>query len=84
MGEDKQPMQADGAGTEPLDAKGDIAARRSTEQGGESRGGDYPNSHSGKKPGDFHGGQSGQAYHGTGQLGEEKTGDQANAGSRQP
>ncbi|HEY6917493.1 MAG TPA: hypothetical protein VI381_07625 [Allosphingosinicella sp.] len=48
--------------------------------GGESQGGAYPNPHSGKKskpgeaPSDFtgHGGQSGMAYHGTGQLGAEE------------
>lgn len=86
MAEDTQPMQADGAGTaaDPAGENGELASRRGEDQPGESQGGAYPNPHTGKKPGDFHGGQSGQAYHGTGQLGEEKTGDQPNAGSRQP
>ncbi|HEX8644661.1 MAG TPA: hypothetical protein VF702_12195 [Allosphingosinicella sp.] len=47
--------------------------------GGDSGGGAYPNPHSGKegKRGGFmdHGGQTGMAYHGTGQLGDEKIGD---------
>ncbi len=53
---------------------------------GQSGGGAYPNPHSGKSKtsdGFFgHGGQSGQEYHGTGQLGEQKTGDNANAPTR--
>jgi hypothetical protein len=53
------------------------------EGAGQSSGGAYPNPHSGKKPegGGFmgHGGQTGMAYHGTGQLGDTKTGDNANA-----
>ena len=54
--------------------------------GGESQGGAYPNPHSGKKPksGGFmgHGGQTEMAYHGSGQLGEDKVGDNANAPAR--
>ena len=50
---------------------------------GESGGGAYPNPHTGKvgKRGGFmdHGGQTGMAYHGTGRLGEDKVGDNANA-----
>jgi hypothetical protein len=48
------------------------------EGGGDSGGGAYPNPHSGKGAGDFHGGQSGMAYHGHGQLGEDET-EQGNA-----
>ena len=51
--------------------------------GGESGGGAYPNPHSGKEErsdGFFgHGGQSDMEYHGSGQLGEEKVGENANA-----
>ncbi|QPQ55460.1 hypothetical protein IC614_02290 [Allosphingosinicella flava] len=48
--------------------------------GGESQGGAYPNPHSGKadKDKDFHGGQSGQAYHGHGQLGQKDVPDAEN------
>lgn len=49
---------------------------------GESQGGAYPNPHTGKDGGTFDGGQSGKAYHGTGQLGEEKVGENDNAPSR--
>lgn len=78
---DKQPMQADGAGTksrEP-DENGEVASRRRSK--GESQGGAYPNPHTGKKPGGFDGGQSERAYHGTGQLGDQKTGEQPNTTS---
>ncbi|HEX8214743.1 MAG TPA: hypothetical protein VF582_04635 [Allosphingosinicella sp.] len=51
--------------------------------GGDSGGGAYPNPHSGKKPGKGgfmgSGGQSEMEYHGTGRLGEQETGDNANA-----
>lgn len=85
MTEDKQPMQADGAGTERRmpDENGEIASRRGDGQQGESGGGPYPNPHTGKTPGKFDGGQSEQAYHGTGQLGDQKTGEQPNAASRE-
>lgn len=51
---------------------------------GQSGGGPYPNPHSGKEGGGkqgFHGsgGQSEMEYHGTGQLGEDKVGGNANA-----
>ena len=77
----KQPMQADGAGTEPHvpDENGEVASRRHS--AGESEGGAYPNPHTGKAGKGFDGGQSGRAYHGTGRLGEHKTGRQPNAGS---
>jgi len=86
----KQPVQANGAGTRP-DTHGkadDVTAGEM--QGGESAGGAYPNPHTGKddggkSPGDFlgHGGQTEQSYHGSGQLGEQKVGDQKNAPSRE-
>ncbi|MFN3945980.1 MAG: hypothetical protein ACK4K7_13735 [Allosphingosinicella sp.] len=53
--------------------------------GGQSGGGAYPNPHAGKEDsatgGGFmgHGGQTGMEYHGTGQLGEKKTGGNFNA-----
>ena len=54
--------------------------------GGDSAGGPYPNPHSGKEPtnGGFmgHGGQTDMEYHGKGQLGEQKTGENANAPAR--
>lgn len=78
---DKEPMQADGSGTKPHmpDENGEVASRR--DSAGESQGGAYPNPHTGKEGGGFDGGQSGRAYHGTGQLGDQKTGEQPNAGS---
>ena len=78
---DKQPMQADGAGTK-ANASGQNKDVTETRKGsGESQGGAYPNPHTGKKGGHFDGGQSERAYHGTGQLGEQKTGEQPNAAS---
>jgi len=60
--------------------------RESNVGGGDSGGGAYPNPHRGKKP-EFsgymgHGGQTEMAYHGTGQLGEEKVGENPNAPTR--
>ena len=53
------------------------------EGAGQSGGGAYPNPHSGKKArsGGFfgHGGQTDMDYHGTGQLGDRKTGENANS-----
>jgi hypothetical protein len=53
---------------------------------GQSGGGAYPNPHSGKKGKSDgflgHGGQTDMNYHGTGQLGEQKTGDNANSPAR--
>ena len=51
---------------------------------GQSGGGAYPNPHTGKDGGDkegFHGsgGQSEMEYHGTGQLGKDKLGGNANS-----
>ena len=52
--------------------------------GGDSGGGPYPNPHTGKDEGGAdgymgHGGQTDMPYHGEGQLGEEKVGENANA-----
>ncbi len=74
---DKQPMQADGGQREvgKPDGVGDNAT--SGKHGSESSGAAYPNDTATGKAG--HGGQSKMAYHGTGQLGEQKTGDNENA-----
>ena len=52
--------------------------------GGESGGGAYPNPHSGKESGGRegfmgHGGQTEMPYHGSGQLGEQDVGENANS-----
>ena len=52
--------------------------------GGDSGGGAYPNPHTGKQGGGNdgflgHGGQTEMPYHGTGRLGEDVTGGNANA-----
>ena len=78
---DKQPMQADGAGAKPKGSDDHGQAPGEKRGDGESQGGAYPNPHTGTESGGFDGGQSGRAYHGTGQLGGEKTGEQPNAGS---
>jgi hypothetical protein len=83
----KQPVQASGGGAASKHGEsGEVAAN--LHQGGESAGGAYPNPHTGKddgkkSPSDFmgHGGQTEQAYHGSGQLGDQKVGDQPNAPS---
>jgi len=55
--------------------------------GGSSQGGPYPGQEKAEerrreRDQEFQGGQSEQAYHGSGQLGEQVTGEQPNAGSR--
>ncbi|PCD01802.1 hypothetical protein COC42_17030 [Sphingomonas spermidinifaciens] len=90
---DKQKMQADGTGTRPnpADENGEVTSRRGDDQPGESQGGAYDNPHTGKEesgngPDHWlgHGGQTEQAYHGTGQLGEQSVGETENAPSREP
>lgn len=54
--------------------------------GGDSGGGAYPNPHSGKEGGGNdgfmgHGGQTEMPYHGTGRLGEQDVGGNANSGA---
>ena len=60
-----------------------IERETGTQGAGQSGGGAYPNPHSGKKAksdGFFgHGGQTDMEYHGTGQLGDQKTGENANS-----
>jgi hypothetical protein len=80
-------MPVDGSGSDMNrpDDIGEVASRRDSQSAdglnaGESGGGAYPNPHSGKQDGDWHGGQSGgSGYYGGGQLGDEKVGDQPNA-----
>jgi hypothetical protein len=67
-------------------ARGDPTARseyQGRSGGGDSGGGAYPNPHSGKDGGDTgflgHGGQSGMAYYGKGQLGDKQVDDTDNA-----
>jgi hypothetical protein len=87
MTQDKSPMPADGADTEMTmpDDNGELASRRDADMAGglpntgESGGGPYPNPHSGKEDGSFHGGQSVMGYHGKGQLGAEDVGETDNA-----
>jgi hypothetical protein len=66
-----------------LDETGRAEAITGRGGGGDSGGGPYPNPHTGKKEktdGFFgHGGQTEMGYHGTGQLGDEETGDNENA-----
>ena len=87
MPEGKETMPADGGGAKlgKADELGEVSSRRDSDMpdgemnAGESGGGPYPNPHSGKDKGDFHGGQSVAGYHGTGQLGSEKVGETHNA-----
>jgi hypothetical protein len=87
MADDKKPMPADGSGTQrnEADGNGELASRRDADSAGglpntgESGGGAYPNPHSGKEAGGFHGGQSVAGYFGKGQLGDKDVGDTPNA-----
>lgn len=71
-------------------ARGDPEARadyNGREGGGDSGGGAYPNPHSGKKGGGNegfmgHGGQTGIAYHGGEQLGDQELGDNPNSATK--
>ncbi|WP_156140899.1 hypothetical protein [Sphingomonas sp. 37zxx] len=82
MMSDKQPMQASGAGTSRDAPDGVSDAKISGKTGSESDGAAYPNPHTGKDgnpEADKHGGQTEIAYHGPGQLGEQKVGETKNA-----
>jgi hypothetical protein len=80
---DKQAMQADGSDAASKKPDG-VETPHGRSGGGESGGGAYPNPHAGKHnkedPGDFlgTGGQTEQAYHGPGQLGDKTTGKDGN------
>ncbi len=74
--EDKTAMQSD----ETADEDPASAGRPDMEtNAGQSGGGAYPNPHTGKQGGDFHGGQSVMGYHGKGQLGSKDVGETPNA-----
>jgi hypothetical protein len=81
-GEDRVGYIASG-NPEVLDEQSEAEGTRGS--GGESGGGAYPNPHKGKEPKKdgfmASGGQTDMGYHGTGQLGERKTGDNPNAPS---
>lgn len=87
MADDKKPMPVDGSGTDinMTDENGELASRRDGDvageapNSGESGGGAYPNPHTGKQDGSFHGGQSVAGYFGKGQLGDKDIGDTENA-----
>lgn len=80
----KTPLQASGEGHPKPEADG-VGAGTHGRSESESQGGAYPNPHTGKeaagKSEGFHGGQSGAAYHGTGQLGEDDVKGQENQNS---
>jgi len=87
MANDKVNMPA-GSGTEMTkpDENGELASRR--DEGGlpntgESGGGAYPNPHTGKDKGSFHGGQSEPGYFGKGQLGDKDVGETHNAPNKE-
>jgi hypothetical protein len=84
MSNEKEPMPASGAGgigaeiAEQNDPPS--AGRPDMDQNlGQSGGGAYPNPHTGKEKGGFHGGQSDPGYYGDGQLGDEEVGETHNA-----
>jgi len=84
MANDKVNMPADGSQTEMTkpDENGELASRRNEgglPNAGESGGGAYPNPHTGKDKGRFHGGQSEPGYFGKGQLGDKDVGETENA-----
>jgi hypothetical protein len=91
MVEDKKPMPVDGSGTDVnmADENGELASRRDADaagdapNAGESGGGAYPNPHSGKEEGSFHGGQSVAGYFGKGQLGGKDIGETENSPAKE-
>lgn len=74
MADDKGPAEAANDRDPPSAGRPDME-----ENAGQSGGGAYPNPHSGKDEGDFHGGQSVMGYHGKGQLGSKDVGETDNA-----
>ena len=79
----KTPLQASGAGH--ANTKSGSTGTDHGRTQSESQGGAYPNPHQGKEEegkGDkFHGGQSGTAYHGSGQLGDQDVKKDGNVNS---
>jgi hypothetical protein len=80
-----QAVKSDDPDKSDSPAKSGKAGEVPADKGAESAGGAYPNPHTGKEgkggSGDWHGGQSETAYHGSGQLGEEKTQPKGNPNS---
>ncbi|TKD51555.1 hypothetical protein [Sphingomonas baiyangensis] len=79
---DRKPMQASGQDTDRNAPDGVSDIKISGKTGSESAGAAYPNPHTGKDgnpDADKHGGQTEIAYHGPGQLGEQKVGETHNA-----
>jgi hypothetical protein len=90
MADEKEPMQADGTQADEADNKNRPTAGRPgmDANAGQSGGGAYPNPYNkeGGNPEEdegFHGGQSIQGYFGDSQLGDEKEGENINAGSEE-
>jgi hypothetical protein len=84
--EPTQSMPAAGAKGAPDGTNNPPKLSDGNEAGGDAgSGGRYPNQPTGEGKG-FRGGQSGAAYHGAGQLGEDEVteGGNANAGSKSP
>jgi hypothetical protein len=81
MIQDNQDMQADGSGGEVAESVDPATAGRPkmAENRGQSGGGAYPNPHTGKDEGRFHGGQSVPGYFGHGQLGDKDVGETDNS-----
>jgi hypothetical protein len=77
----------EGAADAPQRALGEEASSGGSTGAGQSGGGAYPNPHKGKDGGGDtgwmgHGGQSEMAYHGAGQIGTDRVGDNPNAPAR--
>lgn len=76
---DKQPTQGMADDGRKGAADGTNRPGEARSGGGDSGGGAFPRPHATKSSGkSFAGGQSEKAYHGTGQLGDEKVGDRTN------